>query len=67
MKRFLQLCMFLIFFGLSTADEGPENHRKGITCFTLHSGIVVPTKSDSYVVFCVQLLSKTFTCTLDLS
>ena len=29
--------------------------------------IVVPTKRDSYVVFCLQLLSKTLTCTLHLS
>ena len=29
--------------------------------------IVVPTKSDSDVVFCLQLLSKTLTCSLHLS
>ena len=28
---------------------------------------VVPTKSDSDVIFCLQLLSKTLTCTLYLS
>ena len=28
---------------------------------------VMPTKSDSDVVFCLQLLSKTSTCTLHLS
>ena len=28
---------------------------------------VVPTKSDSDVIFCLQLLRKTFTCTLHLS
>ena len=28
---------------------------------------VVPTKSDSDVMFCLQLLSKTLTCTLHLS
>ena len=28
---------------------------------------VVPTKSDSDVVFCLQLLSETLTCTLHLS
>ena len=28
---------------------------------------VVPTKSDSDVVFCLQLLSKTLTCTHHLS
>ena len=28
---------------------------------------VVPTKSDSDVIFCLQLLSKTLTCTLHLS
>ena len=28
---------------------------------------VVPTKSDSSVIFCLQLLSKTLTCTLHLS
>ena len=30
-------------------------------------GTVVPTKSDSDVIFCLQLLSKTLTCTLHLS
>ena len=29
--------------------------------------IVVPTKSDSDVILCLQLLSKTLTCTLHLS
>ena len=29
--------------------------------------IVVPTKSDSDVLFCLQLLSKTLTCALHLS
>ena len=29
-------------------------------------GTVVPTKSDSDVIFCLQLLSKTLTCTLHL-
>ena len=28
---------------------------------------VVPTKSDSDVIFCLQMLSKTLTCTLHLS
>ena len=28
---------------------------------------VLPVKSDSDVMFCLQLLSKTFTCTLHLS
>ena len=28
---------------------------------------VVPTKSDSDVILCIQLLSKTLTCTLHLS
>ena len=28
---------------------------------------VVPTKSDSDALFCLQLLSKTFTCTLQFS
>ena len=28
---------------------------------------VVPTKSDSGVMFCLQLLSKTLTCTLHLN
>ena len=31
------------------------------------SSTVVPTKSDADVIFCLQLLSKTFTCTLNLS
>ena len=28
---------------------------------------VVPTKSDSYKIYCLQFLSKTFTCTPHLS
>ena len=28
---------------------------------------VVPAKSDSDIIFCLQLLCKTFTCTLHLS
>ena len=28
---------------------------------------VAPTKSGSHVIFCLQLLSKTLTCTLHLS
>ena len=35
------------------------NKQAGIT--------VVPTKSDSDVIFCLQLLSKILTCTLHLS
>ena len=37
--------------------------------FTLNIGTstVVPTKSDSDVIFCLQLLSKTFTCAAHLS
>ena len=31
-----------------------------------HSCTVVPTKSDSDVIFCLQLLSKTLTCALHL-
>ena len=31
------------------------------------SNTVVPTKSDSDVIFCLQLLSKTLTCTIRLS
>ena len=33
----------------------------------LPSGTVVPNKSDSDVIFSLQLLSKTVTCTLQLS
>ena len=33
----------------------------------LYVPIVVPTKSDSDVILCLQLLSKTLTCTLHLS
>ena len=32
-----------------------------------YSDTVMPTKSDSDVMFCLQLLSKTLTCTLHLS
>ena len=32
-----------------------------------HLGTVVPTKSDSDAILCLQLLSKTLTCTLHLS
>ena len=30
-------------------------------------GIIVPTKSDNDVILCLQLVSKTLTCTLHLS
>ena len=33
----------------------------------IHLGIVVPTKSDSDIIFCLQLVSKTLTCTRHLS
>ena len=32
-----------------------------------HTGNVVPTKSDSDVILCLQLLSKTLTCALHFS
>ena len=35
--------------------------------FPLGTSTVVPTKSDSAVILCLQLLSKTLTCTLNLS
>ena len=45
--------------------------------FTVHQNVkgndgdnhttIVPTKSESDVIFCLQLLSKTFTCTSQLS
>ena len=37
----------------------------GVFCFS-HPSTVVPTKSDSDVIFCLQLLSKILTCTLHL-
>ena len=35
--------------------------------FLIIHGTVLPTKSDSDVILCLQLLSKTLTCTLHLS
>ena len=42
--------------------------KYSISKFSLSSLVtVVPTKSDSDVIFCLKLLSKTLTCTLHLS
>ena len=38
-----------------------------VVIFWSHQGTVVLTKSDSDVILCLQLLSKTLTCTLHLS
>ena len=38
-----------------------------IVCNTDYQSTVVPTKSDSEVILCLQLLSKTLRCTLHLS
>ena len=38
-------------------------HKKKVTVSDLFA-TVVPTKSDSDVIFCLHLLSKTLTCTL---
>ena len=35
--------------------------------YTCQKATVVPTKSDSDVMFCLQLLSKTLACPLNLS
>ena len=39
----------------------------GALLVILINATVVPTKNDSDVIFCLQLLSKTLTCTLHLS
>ena len=36
-------------------------------CCHLDEGTIVPNKSDSDVIFCLELLSKILTCTLHLS
>ena len=50
---------------MHTLDYGGWRHR--CLLHTGRSGTVVPTKSDSDVIFCLQLISKTLTCTLHLS
>ena len=62
-----------------TSSCGPDNQHfnceqkkksvRNFRTFTLKSlsSTVVPTKSDSDVKLCLQLLSKTLTCTLHLS
>ena len=49
--------------------SNPHNGLVDCTDFTLIGSVaaVVPTKSDSDVIFCLQSLSKTLTCTLHLS
>ena len=50
-------------------DDGVKGHAysyvSGQCCQTIAS--VVPTKSDSDVILCLQLPSKTLTCTLHFS
>ena len=41
--------------------------RNATNRYIIYSSTVVPNKSDSDVLFCLQLLSKTLTCTLHLS
>ena len=43
-------------------DISRQVNRAGIL-----TGIIVPTKSDSDVIFCLQLLNQTSTCTHHLS
>ena len=45
----------------SLSDQTELSSRVGIFV------TVVPTESDSDVIFCLQLISKTLTCTLQLS
>ena len=43
-------------------------HAKSLSCvYMFQVRTVLPAKSDSDVVFCLQLLSKTLTCTLHFS
>ena len=42
-------------------------HKVGYYFCLIRISTVVPAKSDSDVIFCLQLLSKTLTCTLYLS
>ena len=46
-----------------TGDRAKGDDSKHCT----DNSTVVPTKSDSDVIFCLQLLSKTLTCTLHLN
>ena len=49
-------------------DNLPIFFSRGVhlKCLTV-ARTVVPIKSDSVVIVCLQLLSKPYTCTLDLS
>ena len=60
---FMCLCVF-VCFRLSLLYNAVC--RSVIVAFPVHT-TVVPTKSDSDAIFCLQLSSKTLTCTLNLS
>ena len=44
-----------------------DNNQAGVIEAFNSTFTVVPTKSDSYKIFCLQFLSKTFPCTPHLS
>ena len=56
-------------YAQATMSTPANHHFNGINLVecSLAATTVVPAKSDSDVVFCLQLLSKTLTCTLHLS
>ena len=53
MSGALRITLLYIYIWLNTSNESPST--------------VLPSKSDSDVIFCLQLLSKTLTFTLHLS
>ena len=50
------ICLICHFVNLNVLPSSPRNMRT-----------VVPTKSDSDIILCLQLLSKTLMCALHLS
>ena len=66
LSRILSECQFGSKSGRTTwvlVQNVCKDHQQR----TKLAATVVPTKSDSDVIFCLQLLSKTLTCTLHLS
>ena len=59
------ICAFAVHVSTEISCDGPLMNLIGKLCN--HRPTVVPGKSDSDVILCLHLLSKTLTCTLHLS
>ena len=63
----IDLLLFNEYFGLDMFGTYLVLYSNFIILSLYHAGIVVLTKSNSGVIFCLQVLSKTLTCTHHLS